>query len=286
LSFVAARALIVMATALAITAPALGAGDDAGTAAEDTLPWDKAFVQLGGFVVSTDSGFILGADNIGVGIRLNVEQFLGLDGTNIAFRFDSRYRYSRNLRHKVDFSWFSLNRNGENSIDQQIELPDGGVIEPGTDIRSVFDFEIFKVKYDYSFLLDDRIDLGIGGGLYIMPIRFGLGEKEDPELTQESITAPLPVLSLRFDVAFSPKWSFRNAIDFLYLKISDFEGTIADLNFGLERKVSKHLGLGLGVETLVIGIDSDANDAYPGVDFTGEVGFTYTGVQFYVKGAF
>ena len=97
----------------------------------------------------------------------------------------------------MDFSWFGFDRDSTTRIGTEIPLPQelgGGTIPVGTTIDSIFDFDIYKLKYRYSVFLDDRIDLNLGTGLYVMPIEYGVVESGQ-DLTKEDITAPLPVIS-------------------------------------------------------------------------------------------
>jgi hypothetical protein len=278
--------LVLAVAAILLAAPTTLAEDDAAKSERAYAPWDRAFVQLGGFLMTTDSGFRIGSSNLGLGIDLNVEKFLGLKQTNVAFRFDGGWRFTKNGRHALAFSWFSLKRSGENVLTEDITVPpDDEVILEGTTIDSIFNFDIFKTKYAYSFLLDDRMDLRVGGGLYVMPLEYGLGVRGETK-TRESITAPLPVVSFGLNFALSRKWSLRQEVDFLYLAISDFVGSITDFNFAVEWRAWKRVALGLGIESLDIEIQSSSDSGYPGISFDGKIAFRYTGLQFYVRGNF
>jgi hypothetical protein len=272
---------LVLALILVLAPVARAAKDPVNP--EDT-PWDKLYLQLGVFLADLDSSFRIGEENIGVGISLDVEKFLGLESSKSAFRFDAGWRFTQNFRHRLALNWFAFRRDGENTLTEDIELPNDTIVE-GTTIQSIFDFDIIKVKYAYSLLLDERVDFNVGGGLYIMPIRFGLGEK-GKDFTQEDITAPLPVVTLGFNFALTKKWFLRQDIDFLYLNIMDVKGGILDLNAAVERRITRNLALGLGFETMQISVEATADSDYPNLDFDGEFGFGYTGVQLYLKGNF
>jgi hypothetical protein len=274
--------LALIAAAFLLAAPAALAEGGDGGAGPKQRPWVKAWVQFGAFLTDVESSFRIGVDNIGLGINLNVEKFLGLDSTNRVFRFDGGWRLSRNRRHTIDVSWFNLNRQGDKVLTEDLDI-DGTTIIRGAAIESIYKIDIVKVRYDYSFVLDERVDLNVGGGLYVMPIELGIGEK-GKDVTKRDITAPLPVVSLGFDFALTQKWFLRQDIDLMYLSISGVTGTILDLNAGVERNISKHLALGLGVERLSISIDAESGSDYPGLDFVGQVGFNYIGAQFYLKG--
>lgn len=79
-------------------------------AAQDSFsgdsPWEKFGVNLGVFVSATDTSFRIGS---GIGLNIDTEEALGLDATNTVFRVDALWRFTDNKRHRLDFTWFSLN---------------------------------------------------------------------------------------------------------------------------------------------------------------------------------
>lgn len=80
-------------------------------------------------------------------------------------------------------------------------------VDSGFRIGTGVGLDIYELAYSYSFLQDDRIDLAVGIGFYIMPMDFGLKVSGlVDEEGSERFTAPLPVLGLRMDVALTPKW--------------------------------------------------------------------------------
>jgi hypothetical protein len=252
-------------------------------------PWSKFHMDLGVYFASLDSGVTLGGSK-GLGLKLDVEDLLGLETTDVSFRLAAGYRIGKKRRHKLELSWFRFHREGENEILQAIEIPEeiggGGTIGPGT-IESVFNFDIYKFKYEYSFILDERSDLNVGIGLFIMPIEFGVGFNapgiEGIE-TEESITAPLPVVGLGFDFAITPKWIIRQQLEFFYLEYDNFEGQITSLAVSLEYFPWKHVGFGLGAEGLDVGLKVSGETDYPGLgDFIGTLDFSYIGAQLYLK---
>lgn len=273
----------VLVLSLVVTAAPVTPAAESSVDPED-MPWDKLYVQLGAFLADLDSSFRLGAENLGIGISLDVEKFLGLESSKSAFRFDAGWRFKKNLRHRLQLNWFSFKRSGTNTLTEDVDIGDEVILE-GTTIESVFDYDLIKLKYTYSVLLDKRVDLNVGGGLYVLPIKFGLGEKGE-DFTSEDVTAPLPVITLGFNFALTRKWFIRQDIDFLYLSIADVKGGVIDINFAVDRRLTRHLALGLGFEAMRIRVEATTDSSYPGLDFDGEFGFGYTGVQLYLKGNF
>ena len=256
---------------------------DTSEAKGSFAPWPKAYAQLGVFLINTESTFILGESNVGLGLNLAVESFLGLEATNTAFRIDGGWRFTHNRRHRLTLSWFHLNRDGTSTTTKDIELPDSTVISAGTGINSIFNFAIIRLKYLYSFLLDERIDLNIGAGIYLMPVTYGLGEIGEPR-TEHSTTAPLPVISVGFIVALSPNWYIRQSADWMYLEIAGIRGRILESTLAIEYSLHRNIALGLGVEGLGISFETEKDSSYPGAEAEGHYGFKYSGVQLYVRG--
>ena len=112
--------------------------------------------------------------------------------------------------------------------------------------------------------------------------------KKSPEnqgSMKEDITAPLPVVGLGFDFAITPKWIIRQQMDLFYFEIGDFKGGITSYNFALEWLTWKHVGFGLGLDAMRVNVEAKGSD-YPGIDFRGDIEFSYLGAQLYLKAYF
>ena len=128
---------------------------------------------------------------------------------------------------------------------------------------------------------DDRIDLAAEIGLYIMPLNFGIKATGIiDEKGEASFTAPLPTAGFRMDIAFTPQWFFRGGTQIFYLEYENYTGAVLATQTAIEYVPWKHFGLGLGVDALRMQASADGED-YPGVDFNGNVEFSYVGLQIY-----
>lgn len=76
-------------------------------------PWEKFAANFGVFLSATDSNFRIGS---GVGVDIDVEELFGLDSTSTVFRTDALWRFSKNRRHRLAFSWFAFRRDGTRQI--------------------------------------------------------------------------------------------------------------------------------------------------------------------------
>lgn len=251
----------------------------------EDLPWETFYMNLGIYLATVDTSFRLGSDNLGIGIEMDAEDFLGMESTNSVFRFTTGYRYGETRRHHVDFTWFNFDRDSTRTIDKNITLPPeygGGTISAGATINSFFNFDIYELKYRYSAFLDDRIDLHIGIGLYAMPFEVGLGVVGS-ELTTEEATAPLPVIGLGGDFLITEKWILRQLLEIFYVEYDNFNGSILTTQVALEYNAWENFGIGLGVDAFTLSLEVEEDTSYPGMDFLGLVEFTYFGVQLYAR---
>jgi hypothetical protein len=247
-------------------------------------PWEKFNVNLGYFISNADTSLSLGS---GVGLTVNVEDLLGLEGTTNVFRMDGSWRFTDNRRHRFDFTWFSFSRDGSKTIGQDIPIEDENgneiIIPAGTQVNSKFDLDIYRAGYSYSFFQDDRMDLAFTIGLYVMPIDIELNATGLVNVDETArFTAPLPSLGLRMDFAITPKWFLRSNFEIFYVEIKEFKGTLYESGVAIEYIPWKHLGFGLAFNVFDLDIEADGED-YPGIDFTGEIGFRYTGLLLYAK---
>ena len=276
------RLILVAIVTVFLAMPCASAFAEESDAKEkaENLPWDKGSISLGSFISSTSSNARLSANGAGVGI--DMEEALGLDTTTTVVRAGGIWRFSDNRRHRADLTWFASRRDGSTTLGQDITI-DGVVYPTGTQVTTGFDLDVYKATYSYSFFQDDRMDIGAGLGLYIMPLRFEFSASG--LLTgqvSESITAPLPVFGLRADFALTPKWFLKSAMDIFYLEYQQFRGGVYDTSVAVEYKAFKRVGFGLSVENFNLAVEAEGED-YPGIDFKGKIEYRYLGAMLYAR---
>ena len=246
-------------------------------------PWKRFEIDMGVSWVMNDTQVRFGVKNAGV--EVNAEDLLGLDASNIIFRLEGNWKFTRNLRHRLDYMWYSNKRRGEGNAPQTIEIGDI-IINAGDDVKTAIDLDVIRAGYSYSFFQDNRMDLGVGAGLYIMPVVFKL---ESNGVVQgrisENFTAPLPVLSARADFAITPKWFLRSRIDAFYLEYDNSTGGIVDTRLALEYEAFKHIGFGLALDNFRLKAEGEDNNSDL-ADFMGTFQLHTMGLTLYVKGYF
>lgn len=268
--FATALAALVFCTAASQAFAQQDAGD----------PWEKWSVSLGAFVADLDNTVRIGAP--GVGFEFDLESALGLENSQTVFRVDGAYRFGADDRHRVDFTWFDLSRNATRNLAQAIELPDGTPLPIGTTVSSEYTLAFYNVRYGYSFIKDERIDFAGSVGLHITDFGLfldagGLGAGGD------SVTAPLPVLGGRLDVALTPKWYVRSSLEALYLSFGDFTGSITDILVAGEYRAWENFSVGLGFNAVRMELE---NDNALGIEFDGRFRSDFVGLMLYGRAMF
>jgi hypothetical protein len=264
------RSLLSGTCAAMLAWPAFGA---------DTGPWEKASIALGGMIASMDTSAQVGLS--GAGVAIDVEDILGLETSQSAFRVDALYRFGKSRRHRLDFTWFDLNREATRTLETEIEV-EGTIYPVGTTVQSVFDLTFYNVRYGYSFLHDERVDFAGSIGLHVTEI--GLSVSDATIGTRgENVTAPLPLLGLRLDVLLTPRWYIRSSWEALYLAYDGARGAISDSTLAVEYRPWNRFSLGAGINAVRLTLEGEKDTGTPGFDFAAKFDLAYTGLLLYGK---
>ncbi len=241
-------------------------------------PRERFSINFGGFFASLNNDIIVGNEQLGLGISLNLEDALGLETSSLVVRGDTEYHFGKRGRSAARFEYFGLYRTATKVLESEIEI-DSTVFPVGTKLSSKFYFQIFKGAYDYAFYIDERIRIGASIGLFVMPISFSTVGLNLPEVST-SITAPLPVLGLSTEFAITPKLNFKQSIEFLYLEFSNYKGVLTDFDIRLEYNPWRHIGFGIGFNSYNLNISVTA-ESNINLDFVGSLESSYAGLLFY-----
>jgi hypothetical protein len=225
-------------------------------------------------------------------VDIDAEDLFGLESSLAVWRIEGMYRPGKSRRHQLDFIYASYHRSGSKALDREITI--GGETYPiGTQVETVFNFDIIRGTYSYALVQSERVRIGLGLGLYAVPLEYGLSATTTgPGGTTDFVeggdtTLPLPAFALRTEFQLIPKLFFNVAIEGMYLEIDDFRGSMWDLTVALEYRPWKHLGLGVGYDGLAVHVDGeDGSSNYPGANFVGAVDVEYNGLLLYAKWTF
>jgi len=273
------RKIKMKLTTALVAAVALCAGASPAIAQQDTDawdPWEKWSISAGAFIVNFDNTVQIGGPN--GGFEFDVESALGLRESRTVFRLDGGYRFGSDNRHRIDITWFDLARDATKTLEEEIEI-DGIIYPISTTVNSEFELAFYNFRYAYSFIKDDRIDFAGSLGLHIT--RIGLFVSDTENLIGaggDAVTAPLPVLGVRLDVALTPRWYVRSSVEALYLSFGNYTGSITDVLLAGEYRGWEHFALGIGLNTVRVEVE---NDNSFDLNFNGKASSDFVGLMLY-----
>lgn len=249
-------------------------------ASDDELkknPWERFSLSVGGFFTNLNTDVSLEKKNSGASASVNLEDAFNLDAHVTVFRGDALFRFGSSRRHRLDLGYYDSRRHASKNLEKDIEF--GGKTYPiGTTVDTFFNMKVIKGGYSYSLLQDERFDFALGVGMYVMDIEVG-ARAAGSTATGKTVTAPLPTLALRFDVALTPKLFLRTGAEAFFVEAGNFRGGLLSGLAALEYKPWKHFGFGGGYNLFLLGMKSDGSNA----DLTAKIECTNTGLLLYGK---
>src|SRR4030095_6758992 len=253
--------LLIVSILLLTGAPPLKAEDK--TAEEKTeAPFNDKLMIRGGwaYVFGAAANVAVGGPILGVGASVDFTQTLGGDTGTDAFRIDTLYRF--NERHALGFSWYRVGLSGDKVLTQSIQIRDQ-IVSAGAATQTSLSFNTYRLIYNYSFYRNDKVELAVSPGLYMMKTNFnfaGQGAVTPPGggtptpgsviLVNEQLTLPLPSIGLVANYNITKKLQFQSRYDVFSLSIGNYAGSMFEFYAGLEYRIVNHFAMGAAYDRL------------------------------------
>ena len=218
-------------------------------------PWEKASIQIGGFITSSDTEMRVDSKGGGLGAVVNLEDTLGVGSEKTTYRIDGFYRFGDSRRHQIELHYFDSRRSGDKVLDRTIEVGDT-TFPAGASVSTQFDLKFINLDYSYAFVQDDRLRLSVTGGLHTTGVHYKLDSPGLKLFEDEKFTAPLPVVGFQGEVLVTERWRLKGGIDMFYVEYNQFTGALVDTNLAVEYLPFKHAGFGLGVDNVRMKVDA------------------------------
>jgi len=246
----------VLVAALVLPLPALAADNIV-----KELEVDPFNLSIGAYFVTRTNGNIRldrSAGLVTIGTSIDWERDLGGETSMTVPRIDGYYRFAP--KHRVDFSWYKIERNGTIATQRDIIFGDANYPQ-GTSLTSRLDTETSKVAYTYSFYRNNEIETSISAGLHVTQIEAMLQGSGGGVAESNSVTAPLPVFGFRLDYAFTPKWWMRTKYELFFLdSVDQYRGALNDFTIAIEHRTFQHAGFGFGLNRSSLDLEVEDPD--------------------------
>ena len=255
--------------------------DGIDDAVEDTPNKERLWMGLGAYYPGLDTKVSFDAIDGLAGAQVDFESGLGMRDVALMPMFRGSYRFSS--RHRINFDYFDLRRNGSESSEVTFRFGDSE-FKADLPITSFFDVESLSVSYGYSIYTDSKKDLELSVGISIQSIALGLATTGNLEEQREEsdITAPLPTLGLSGFYALSDKWLLNARAGYFALELNwedkdkDLGGQIIDASIGISHKTFANVGFGLNWTYFDVNVD------YRQSRKRAKINYTYSGPMFNV----
>jgi hypothetical protein len=228
--------------------------------ADEDLP--NRFMIRGayGYVFQADTTFSFnGANNLGGNVEYH--QNLGGERSDDFWRIDASFHLTP--RHAFVFSYYDVSRTGERTLNRDITINDT-TFATNARVDSELDIALYRLYYNYSFYLTEKVDLALSIGAYVADIKFkisgdltctgvtacGPGATVAAGSTDEHVTFPLPTLGFQVNYNILPRLQAQLRFDWFHLQLADVKGLMTEVYLGAEYRIFKHFALGAAYDFL------------------------------------
>jgi opacity protein-like surface antigen len=205
---------------------------------------------------------------------------LGVDDSETNLYVSARWRFTE--RWRLNFSYFGLDT--DSKISRNFDELDFGDIDASgfLAVDTTFNTDFYIAQVGYSFLKNERAELGIGGGVHVvnfetkLKVSGGINNVSGSVQSDSvDLTAPLPNILGYGAYAITPKLSLEGGVGWFGLDYSDYSGKLVTLAASLEYRLTDHFGVGVGYNYINMDLTIDKSnrkDKYD-LDYKGPVAY-------------
>jgi len=200
-----------------------------------------------------------------VATDIDFEKDLALDDSKVLPSVSAGARFGRVI---VGADFFRLNRTGTVNLAREINF-DGETFPLSAAVRSTFDSDIYRLTVGYAIVQNKSLELGAAIGIHVTNFDMGIAAqgRGSAQATQVStrrkdVLAPLPTLGVFGTYNVAPRLNLNARVDYLSLKIDQYDGELVNAQAGANYAVVKNISLGAVYRYVYyrLGVDKDEWD--------------------------
>jgi hypothetical protein len=236
---------------------------------------DRFMFRLSAYDVQDADTDIMILSDDGIGTEVSFVDDLGGDPSVTIPRIDAYYRFD--LRHRIDFGAFRVNRDGRTHLDIDVIFDDEHFFIDD-DLKTEIDYGLFKVGYSFSFYHSPTVELGVSFGLNVTEYDFSYQLADGSSADRSDASAPLPMFGMRMGYKINARWSVHYLSEIFFIEIDNkLEGSFLNAELDFEYKFSNHYVFGFGFSRFSIDLDSD------GDSWKGRISDSHQGVSIFAS---
>ena len=211
------------------------------------------------------------------GTPVNAQNDLGLPRRDNQGVVDFMFRLRD--RNKVRVGYFESNRSGSQVLANDVVF--GNQTFPAGELaQTSFDLQQFNITYTYSFIRNDRFEVGSGLALYFLQLDV-IGQVPAQGLRQEVTAAtPFPALPLDLTWCLSRRWAATAQAAYLKVNTHNLSGSYLDTHADIQYRWVPNFVVGAGYASIRSDL-THRNGSFPGV-----VNMSIKGPQVFVRFSF
>jgi hypothetical protein len=246
---------------------------------------DERFrLDMGGFFQEFSTTVRLDSASRGMGTEVNLEDDLGLKGSQANFRADGYWRFGRHAR--LDFAFINWNRRASRTLDRDFQIEDN-VFHAGASVDTRLSVYTGELYYSYSLVNNPETEfalmLGVSTLFNSLSVEgqatvAGSGGTASGafERQSRSLVAPIPAVGAHFRYTLLPGFLFSARIKGFGATIDNVKGSMLDWKVGLDYYPWKNVGVGAAWA------QTDIRVTYK-TDPTAELDYKYSGPMAYLS---
>jgi hypothetical protein len=237
---------------------------------------DNWFIGVGYGIVRLDSSVKVTDKDSGNSRFIDLEGTLGLPSESSIPTLYGAYRF--NEKHSLVFGYFAIDREST-LLDLDRNFDDIILVKARVTVEDASQF--YNVSYGYNLFRDDRSSVTFVAGLDFLDFRINAeasgqvtvgGEtRENAEIVDARVLAPLPLLGLNFGFNFTPDWGIATRISLIGGSYQDVSASVVQTTINSRYRFSRHTGLLLGLTYFDAEVDINDKDELT------EISYGYTG---------
>jgi len=179
-------------------------------------------------------------------------------------------------RNRLRFDFIDLRRSGEATLSAPLQYG-SQLFETGQTVQSELDWRETDFTYTYSFLRNDRVELGAGAGLHLIQAYASAQVPHTDLRDVYSAAGPFATVALDGTWRMTRRWSFNARGQYLRLAIDSSNGLLGDYHADVQFRWFPNFAVGAGYEYRHVLVD--IRNANP----SGEVQLNISGPEVFLR---
>jgi hypothetical protein len=245
---------------------------------------DRYWFEAQAYWPDVDTRVSVAGPNGLVGTTVDLESDLDLSDRKTLPAFMAGARIGE--RWSLIGEYYGLDRSGSASTTRDINFDDV-TYSAGATLSSGFDTKVYRAAVGYSFVKSDRGELGASLGLHVTQFKLSLSGQGhvgaaavQSELRKRDALAPLPTLGLYGGYQIVPRLTVSGRIDYLSLKIGDYDGRLVNTEARLSYRLLDHIAIGAAYRYVDYDLNIDKDH------WQGEVAYKFKGPALFLQAVF